>query len=353
MPSSLPKYSGLISDRQLSILEEFISLHDGISKAKVLGRLLEAWEEAGKPVLGDRKAQLEQSDIDTFVAKKVRKYLDLNLESIVINLVNNKSILLSSRDSSDGVRSKDLDINLVHNQGEDNDIVISKVVESKDNSLVTNLVDNFEKKGKDKDIATSEVVHLKNTNQVDNYDNQQETRDLGMSEKENNLNSNSGNEQEEIGLPVSLEDINLENQQIDLEFPVWEIEIKQDANLGDNLKKEDKEIPFEDSIQETEIDATVSKVIEEEANLVDTLVNTPEESGEIPPAFLALPLGIVTTGELAKSLGLDSARVSEIANGKKKTLPFPEFRDYLSVEPKLRITKKEKELKYYEWTKLK
>jgi len=30
MPSSLPKYSGLISEHQLSILDEFIALHDGI-----------------------------------------------------------------------------------------------------------------------------------------------------------------------------------------------------------------------------------------------------------------------------------------------------------------------------------
>lgn len=129
MPSSLPKYSGLISEHQLSILDEFITLHEGISKARVLGRLLEAWHDAGKPILGDRDAtmrdrllQFEQLDLDTLVAQKVQEFLDIHLDDLVNNLVENKLRPLSNIDNKKvGLNDNLVKNELVTNDGEDDE----------------------------------------------------------------------------------------------------------------------------------------------------------------------------------------------------------------------------------------
>ncbi|MBD2395457.1 hypothetical protein H6G11_14485, partial [Cyanobacterium aponinum FACHB-4101] len=129
MPSSLPKYSGLISEHQLSILDEFIALHEGISKARVLGRLLEAWHDAGKPILGDRDRtlrdrllQFEQLDLDALVTQKVREYLDIHLDDLVNNLVENKLRPLSNIDNKKvGLNDNLVKNELVTNDGEDDE----------------------------------------------------------------------------------------------------------------------------------------------------------------------------------------------------------------------------------------
>lgn len=80
-------------------------------------------------------------------------------------------------------------------------------------------------------------------------------------------------------------------------------------------------------------------------------ISLPLKSNNIPQAFLDLPQGTVSTKDLANSLNLASARISEIAAGKKKTLPFDEFWDYLEVEKDINILDNGKQRILYKWRK--
>jgi len=83
-------------------------------------------------------------------------------------------------------------------------------------------------------------------------------------------------------------------------------------------------------------------------------VNNQADVSHIPAEFLALPLGKVETKKLAQALGFkSSSRVTDLGSGKNKTLPFPEFKDYLSVEITTKTQKDGKKVNSYQWTKIK
>lgn len=301
MPSSLPKYSGLITEHQLSILDEFISVHDGISKARVLGRLLEAWQDAGKPILGDRDTtlhdlalQFEQLDLDALVAQKVREYLDIHLDFLVNNLVENKLRPISNINN----KKTALDDNLVKN------------------GLLTNGLED------DESLAEGNIVD-KGESKVDNLNKKDINKDI---QKVNNLDF------EEIS------------------------STEEGHNLVKN-KVSNKVIENDEGKREVK-DSFISTIREENpaSQLVITLdenkVNNQPDVSHIPADFLALPQGKVETKKLAQTFGLSSsARVTDLASGKNKTLPFPEFEDYLSVETTSKTQKNGKKVINYEENK--
>jgi hypothetical protein len=389
MPSSLPKYSGLISEYQLSILDEFIALHHGISKARVLGRLLEAWHDAGKPILGDRDAtvrdlalQFEQLDLDALVAQKVQEYLDIHLDFLVNNLVENKLRPISNIDKGEtglddnlvknGLSTNDLEDDESLTEGNISDKGESKVVtdKDKDKKEVFSSMVQGEQLG-DKQKEESEQVSNKNINQ------------------DNNLNKKDTNKDNNQVENLTEDDINKDSYQVN---ELGEEDISKDINQDENLREEDisKDIQKVNNLDFEEIssmeeghnlvnnkvskkvinncetkpqvkDSSMPTIANKEnttSQLVITLdnseVNNQDDESHIPADFLALPKGDVETKILAKTLGLSSsARVTELASRKKKTVPFPEFWEYLKVERIVKTNKNGREMNYYEWTKVK
>lgn len=107
---------------------------------------------------------------------------------------------------------------------------------------------------------------------------------------------------------------------------------------------------------ETDIEKQVSQLqqVETDGGNISTESTLPLDLTVIPQPFLALPKGKVATNMLAKVLGITySVRVTELANGKRKTLPFPEFWDYMKVETIVRINKNGEEVNRYQWIKIK
>lgn len=386
MPSSLPKYSGLISEHQLSILDEFIALHDGISKARVLGRLLEAWQDAGKPILGDRDTtlldlalQFEQLDLDALMAQKVREYLDIHLDSLVNNLVENKLRPISNIDN----RETPVDYNLVNNELATNDLEDdenlaegniadkgeSKLLTDKDEGEVLSLP-VLDKQLGDKQKEESEVVINKDINQVDNVSEEDISKVEQSKEKDKNKDNTQDNNLTEDDInngitpvdEVREEDSNKDNNQVknlNCEDISSELESSEEGHNLVNNKVSNKVSENDEAKQEVK-DSFMSTIPEENpaSELVITLdksqVNNQPDVSHIPADFLALSKGKVETKILADTLGLSSsARVTDLASGKKKTLPFPEFWDYLSVKKTPKTDKNGNKVNYYQWTKMK
>jgi hypothetical protein len=266
MPSSLPKYSGLISEHQLSILSEFIALHDGISKARVLGRLLEAWQDAGKPILGDRNAtmldlalQFEQLDLDAVVAQKVQEYLDIHLNSLVKDLVENKLRPISNIDKREII----IDENLVKNQ------LLTNYLEEDENLAQGNITDKGELKVViDKDKDEKEVVSLpvqgdreqrlgdkqkgesdqvsnKGIDQVDDLNKEDSNKDI---DQVNDLSKEDSNEDIDRVNDLSKEDSNKDIDQVD------------DLNKEDSNEDSNKDIDQVDDLSKGDSNKDIDQV---------------------------------------------------------------------------------------------
>lgn len=368
MPSSLPKYSGLISEHQLSILSEFIVLHEGISKARVLGRLLEAWQDAGKPILGDRDAtmqdlalQFERLDLDALVAQKVQEYLDIHLNSLVNYLVENKLRPISNIDK----RAIVIDDNSVKNQ------LLTNHLEKDENLVQGNIADDDNDgelkvvPDKDKDKDEKEVVSLPVQREGEG---EQRLGDKQKGESDpvsnkgidqvNDLSKEDSNEGIDRVDDLNEKDDNKDTNQVE---KVSEEDIsptEQGHNLVSN-KVRNKVIENDEGKQDVKDSSTPTITEENPASQLVNIhdnnkINNQADVSHIPADFLALPQGKVETKILAQTLGLSSsARVSELASGKKKTLPFPEFWDYLSVKKTTKTDKNGKQVNSYEWTKIK
>jgi hypothetical protein len=282
MPSSLPKYSGLISEHQLSILDEFIVLHDGISKARVLGRLLEAWQDAGKPILGDRDTtlldlalQFEQLDLDALVAQKVREYLDIHLDSLVNNLVENKLRPILNIDH----RETPIDNNLVNNElatndWEDDESLAegniadkgeSKVVTDKDEREVLSLPARGKQLG-DKEKEQSELVSNKDINQ-----------DKNLTEDNIHKDITQVNELGEQDISKDINQVdNVSDEDIGKVDQLKEKDKNKDNNQADNLTEDDinKDITPVDELGEQDINKDINQVnnlSDEDISKVDQL----------------------------------------------------------------------------------
>ncbi|MTF40317.1 hypothetical protein [Cyanobacterium aponinum] len=383
MPSSLPKYSGLISEHQLSILDEFIALHDGISKARVLGRLLEAWHDAGKPILGDRDRtlrdrllQFEQLDLDALVAQKVQEYLDIHLDDLVNNVVENKLRPLSNIDNEKTI----IDNNLVSNK------LLSKDLQDDESLAESNIADDGELKVvteneeevfslsvqgeqlEDKQKKEYELVSNKDVNEVDSLNRKVSDKDVELVDHLNKKDINKDTNQ--------VDDLNREdsNKGIDLVDNLNKKDVSQDTNQVKKVSKENisptkkgqnkvgnqvSNKVIENDEEKPKVKDSSMSIIKEEnpaSQLVISLdkskVNNQADVSHIPADFLALPKGKVGTKMLAKALGFSSsARASELANGKKKP-PFKEFWDYMKLKTTTKTDKNGKQVNSYQWTKI-
>ncbi|WP_069791057.1 hypothetical protein A5482_014850 (plasmid) [Cyanobacterium sp. IPPAS B-1200] len=376
MPSSLPKYSGLITEHQLSMLNEFISLHDGVSKARVLGRLLEAWHDAGKPILENRDGtlrdlalQFEQLDLDALVKQKVSHYLDTHLDSLVNNLVENKLRPLSHLDSKEDL----IDSNLVNNKlltnGKEDNIttdddvgeqgalkVIPDISMDEDQGeVISSLVqeDSLEAK------QESETVNNNSANSINTFTDKANGQDNGLAQtqtnkgnnKDTNLTNNLSNENTASRDKDDTQDIDVVNTFADKDNTqgvdvVNTLTDDQDTSLIKTLSNKD------DNESNNLVNTFRHKHIEANQNLINSEVINQTDVSHIPADFLALPKGKVQTKILAQALGLSSpARVTDLASGKRKA-PFPEFWDYMKVETTIKTTKNGKHTNFYEWFKV-
>jgi len=131
------------------------------------------------------------------------------------------------------------------------------------------------------------------------------------------------------------------------------VEVESEESIAkaiDDLDDTDEQI----TDLETDIEKQVSQLqeVETDGGNISTESTLPSDLTVIPQAFLALPKGKVETKILAQTLGLSSsARVSELASGKKKA-PFPEFWDYMEVKATTKTYKNGKQVNSYDWTKI-
>ena len=70
MPSDKPKYSGLLDNNQLEILEKFCQLHN-VSKSQAIGILLEQWNNSGQPQLETNQIEFNQDKVIDLVTNLV------------------------------------------------------------------------------------------------------------------------------------------------------------------------------------------------------------------------------------------------------------------------------------------
>ncbi|BAQ66921.1 hypothetical protein GM3709_3686 (plasmid) [Geminocystis sp. NIES-3709] len=285
----------------------------------------------------DLALQFERLDLDALVAQKVQEYLDIHLNSLVNYLVENKLRPISNIDK----RETAIDENLVKNGLLTNDL-------EEDESLAeSNIADDGELKVvPDKDKDEKEVFSLpvqgaqrlgdkqkKESDQVSN-------KDIDQVDDLNRKDSNKDTNQVE---KVSEEDIS---------------PTEQGHNLVSN-KVSNKVIENDEGKQDVKDSSTPTITEENPASQLVNIhaqneVNNQADVSDIPADFLALPREKVETKILAQTLGFSSsARVSELASGKKKTLPFREFWDYLSVKKTTKTDKNGKQVNSYEWTKIK
>lgn len=304
MPSSLPKYSGLITEHQLSMLNEFISLHDGVSKARVLGRLLEAWHDAGKPILENRDGtlrdlalQFEQLDLDALVKQKVSQYLDTHLDSLVNNLVENKLRPLSHLDSKEDL----IDSNLVNNKlltnSEEYNITTDDNVGEQEALKVIPDISMDEDKGEvisslaqEDSLETkqeSETVNNNSANSVNTFTEGPNDQDNGLAQtltdkgnnKDTNLTDNLNNENTTSRDKDNSQDVDVvntltdkaDNQNNDLAQTQTNKDNNIDANLTDNFSNE--KTPSKDKDDTQNIDL-VNTFTDKDNTLDIDVVNT-------------------------------------------------------------------------------
>lgn len=128
MASKLAKYSGLLEPHQENILNRFIQDHN-ISKAKVIGLLLENWEKENYPKYQDSDRPVKFSELNELV----NSLLDERLKSFNINNPNLVNNLVSSKENEVS--------NNFSNQVS-NDTEVSNKVSSEVSSEISNEVKN-------------------------------------------------------------------------------------------------------------------------------------------------------------------------------------------------------------------
>ena len=90
MPSDKPKYSGLLEENQVEILNQFCQLH-GVSKSQAIGIFLDQWNESGQPELTINGMAFDDHQVTYLVTDLVHNLLD---DPAIINrLANNQDFI--------------------------------------------------------------------------------------------------------------------------------------------------------------------------------------------------------------------------------------------------------------------
>ncbi len=324
MPSSLPKYSGLITEDQLKLLNQFTEKHEGLSKARALGALLQAWDEAGQPILDLTKLDIKSQTITEIVAREVGNYLEANLSDLVNNLVNIQITQMREEFES-----------LVNNHLASNNTSVSNLDNSlerppqPDDNLFDNLDDNF--KGDENTLVSNLDDNVSEGNMGDSNLGENISAsilDNNLSQDETLVNTVDNNLEQSNNISVNNQDDNLAEQDQNLVN-------NKDNNLDDNSSSLVSEV--NNRKDEEDIHSPSHAVeVDQSEQIKQKLAEFKKNKGKIIPLV-----------DLSEILSMRRQNLTKLVKKERKKLPFPDFWDY--IECKIIPPKKEGGRSTYQW----
>jgi len=333
MPSNLPKYSGLITEEQLQLLHQFVEKHEGLSKARALGALLQAWDEAGQPILDLSKLDIKSQTIAEIVAREVNNYLSAHLSELVNNLVKNHLTQTGKEIESLAHNLNPLESTLVNN--------LNKNLTEQDNNLVNDLDTNLER-NLDNNLVHNSDKNLKEDNNI-------------VSTSDNNLESNSqtsvnspNHHLGEDGFLVSTLNNNLDNN-LDKDQGLVD---NLDGNLNkDQIMVNNHNDNLDDNSNSSSLVSNSNSALgnKDDSHSVNDSVEV-DQSEEIKQKLAEFKKDKgekISVGDLTQILSMRRQYLTRLAKKERKKLPFPDFWDYL--ECNIKPPKKKGGKSIYEW----